>query len=80
MMKRLILWAIRQYQKTLSLDHGIRGKINPGKRNCKFIPTCSEYGYGVIDKYGVLKGGFLTIKRLIKCNPWTPPGTYDPVP
>ncbi len=79
-MKKIILWLIKQYQKTFSLDHGIRGKLNPNRRNCKFVPTCSEYGYEAIEKYGVVKGGFLTVKRLIRCNPWTPPGTYDPVP
>jgi len=79
-MKKIILWLIKQYQKTLSLDHGIMGKLYPYKRNCKFLPTCSEYGYEAIEKYGVIKGSFLATKRILRCNPWTKPGQHDPVP
>ncbi|MGI6484018.1 MAG: membrane protein insertion efficiency factor YidD [Candidatus Dojkabacteria bacterium] len=79
-MKKIVLWLIKQYQKTFSLDHGIRGKLNPNLRYCKFIPTCSEYGYEAIDKYGVFKGSLLALKRIMRCNHKTPTGTYDPVP
>jgi hypothetical protein len=71
---------IKIYQKTLSLDHGYLGKVFPNRRNCKFTPTCSEYMYKSIDKFGILRGGWLGIKRLLRCNPWTQPGQYDPVP
>ncbi len=79
-MKEVVLRIIRWYQKTLSLDHGFYGKLRPNYRVCKFNPTCSEYGYRAIDKYGVLKGGFLAIKRILRCNYKTAAGTYDPVP
>ena len=79
-MKKIILWLIRIYQKTLSYDHGVMGKLYPYTRHCKFTPTCSEYGYKAIDKYGVIKGGYLAVKRIVKCNPWAKPGKYDPVP
>ena len=46
---------------------------------CKFIPTCSQYGLEAIQKYGALKGGWLTFKRLLRCRPGHP-GGYDPVP
>ena len=46
---------------------------------CKFIPTCSEYGIEAIEKYGALKGGLLTIWRILRCNPFSK-GGYDPVP
>jgi len=46
---------------------------------CKFIPTCSEYGIQAIEKYGALKGGLLTIWRILRCNPFSK-GGYDPVP
>jgi len=46
---------------------------------CKYIPTCSEYGIQAIEKYGALKGGILTIWRIIRCNPFSK-GGYDPVP
>ena len=38
--------------------------------SCKFSPTCSKYGIKAIEKYGPLKGVFLTIKRILRCNPW----------
>lgn len=46
---------------------------------CKYIPTCSEYGIEAIEKYGALKGGLLTIWRILRCNPFSK-GGYDPVP
>lgn len=78
--KKIELQLIKGYQKTLSLDHGLLGKIYINHRTCKFTPTCSEYGYEVVEKYGVLKGTYLAVKRIIKCNPWAIPGQYDPVP
>ncbi|MCX6817029.1 MAG: membrane protein insertion efficiency factor YidD [Candidatus Beckwithbacteria bacterium] len=47
-------------------------------RSCRFIPTCSQYSYEAIAKYGILKGGFLSLKRIIKCHPWSK-GGYDPL-
>ena len=47
--------------------------------SCKFSPTCSKYGIEAINKYGPLKGGFITIKRILRCNPWSK-GGYDPIP
>ncbi|QCE33656.1 membrane protein insertion efficiency factor YidD [Acetobacteraceae bacterium] len=45
--------------------------------NCRFYPTCSAYAYSAIQTYGVLRGGYLTIRRLLKCHPWHP-GGFDP--
>jgi len=47
--------------------------------NCRYSPTCSSYGILAIIKYGAIKGGWLTIKRIASCNPWGGSG-YDPVP
>lgn len=69
-MKRLALGLIRLYQKTLSVW------LPP---SCRFQPSCSQYGYEAINKYGVLRGGWLTMKRLSRCHPFNP-GGYDPVP
>jgi len=46
---------------------------------CRFYPSCSHYGYEAIDKYGAIKGGWMAIKRIAKCQPFHP-GGYDPVP
>jgi putative membrane protein insertion efficiency factor len=47
-------------------------------RSCRFYPTCSDYSRQAILKYGVIKGGAMAMKRLLKCHPWHP-GGYDPV-
>ncbi|MDR1119610.1 MAG: membrane protein insertion efficiency factor YidD [Dysgonamonadaceae bacterium] len=46
---------------------------------CRFTPTCSEYAVEAIQKYGALKGGWLMVKRIVRCHPWGGQG-YDPVP
>ena len=70
-MKRVLLALIRFYRKYIS-------PAFPGK--CRFIPTCSEYGLEAIEKYGALRGGWLTFKRLLRCNPFNHGDFYDPVP
>lgn len=55
--------------------------ISPMKRtpSCKYIPTCSQYAIEALQKYGPLKGSFLAVKRILRCNPFSK-GGYDPVP
>jgi len=77
MLKRVILSIIRLYQKTLSLDHGFVGKVF-GERFCRFYPSCSEYSYQAIERYGILRGGWMGCKRIIRCHPWND-GGYDPL-
>jgi uncharacterized protein len=78
--KKIVLFLIKIYQEIFSLDHGFMGSLFPNTRYCKFSPTCSEYGYKVIQKYGAVKGGKLALKRIFKCNPWYKGNRYDPVP
>ena len=47
--------------------------------SCIYEPTCSQYGIEAIRKYGFVKGGWLTLKRILRCGPWSK-GGYDPVP
>lgn len=69
-MKRPFLAMIRFYKK----------RISPGlPPSCRFQPTCSEYAYEAIDKYGIFKGGGLAVWRILRCNPWGGSG-WDPVP
>ncbi len=69
-MKRLALALIGVYQR----------HVSPSRPPaCRFQPTCSHYGYGAIERHGVLRGSWLTLWRLIRCNPFNH-GGYDPVP
>ena len=49
------------------------------KPSCRYYPTCSAYAIEAIQKYGPFKGGYLAIKRILRCNPWGGHG-HDPVP
>lgn len=72
-----LLWIIRLYQKTLSLDHGPLRRMYP-QGFCPFSPSCSEYGYQAIKKYGVIMGGTKTAWRILRCHPWTTGGVDNP--
>lgn len=69
-MKAIALFLIRLYQNTFS-------RVLPP--SCRFTPSCSHYGYEAIEKYGVIKGGWLAVKRIARCHPFSA-GGYDPVP
>lgn len=69
-MKRPILALLRFYKK----------RISPGlPPACRYQPTCSEYAYEAIEKYGIFKGGRLAVWRILRCNPFGGSG-WDPVP
>jgi len=76
--KNLVLFLIRFYQKFLSIDQSFWGR-RLGVKVCIYHPYCSEYTYQAIEKYGVIKGSILGIKRIARCNP-SNKGGYDPVP
>ena len=77
-MKRIALSFIRFYQKHLSFDSGLAKKLFITDKVCRFRPTCSEYAYQAIEKYGILRGGFLALKRICRCHPFSK-GGCDPV-
>ena len=68
-MKKLLIWIIQLYQKIPFSSHN----------SCRFQPTCSNYAIEAIDRFGSIKGSYLTIKRILRCNPFGKCG-YDPVP
>ncbi|PIQ72621.1 membrane protein insertion efficiency factor YidD [Candidatus Roizmanbacteria bacterium CG_4_10_14_0_2_um_filter_36_35] len=77
-MKRLILNSIRFYQKTKFFHGAIAKQLFLTDQVCRFNPTCSEYTYQAVKKYGVIKGIFLGLKRIIRCHPWNKGGN-DPL-
>jgi len=70
MVKNFFLAIIRFYQVAIS-------PLKPP--TCRFYPTCSHYGVEAIQRFGALRGGWLTLKRISKCHPFHP-GGLDPVP
>ena len=78
-MKKLLLKSIRFYQKYLSFDTGILKYLFLTDRACRFSPTCSEYTYQAVERYGIIYGLWLGLGRIIRCHPWNK-GGIDPVP
>lgn len=69
-MKTLLIVVIKAYRYTVSPWLGA---------NCRFHPSCSVYAQEALERHGVLSGGWLTVRRILRCHPWNA-GGYDPVP
>ncbi len=76
--KRAGQLLIVAYQYTLSPDHGLMSRFVK-YRVCRYTPTCSEFGYEALERYGLVKGSWMTLKRILRCTPWHV-GGEDPVP
>lgn len=70
-MKKIMIFLINLYRKYIS--------PLKGRPSCIYTPTCSQYAIQALEKYGFLKGGFLAVKRILRCHPFVK-GGYDPVP
>ncbi|MEJ2697816.1 MAG: membrane protein insertion efficiency factor YidD [Candidatus Sulfobium sp.] len=68
-MKKILIAIIRLYKYLIS-------PVLPG--SCRFFPTCSDYSIDALSKYGVIKGSYLSVRRILKCHPFHP-GGFDPV-
>ncbi len=68
-MSKLFLWVIKFYQTCIAPLKG---------PTCRFYPTCSQYTYEAVEKYGIIKGVFMGMRRILCCHPFHP-GGYDPV-
>ena len=70
-MKSLFIFIIKFYRRAIS----------PNRRPCcRFSPTCSQYALEAIEKYGAAKGGYLALRRIMRCHPFSKKSGYDPVP
>ncbi|MCY3707351.1 MAG: membrane protein insertion efficiency factor YidD [Caldilineaceae bacterium] len=69
-MRTVLLLLIRLYQRSISPLMG---------SNCRFYPTCSQYTYEAVERYGAAQGGWMGLRRICRCHPWHP-GGFDPVP
>lgn len=69
-MKKVVLLLIRGYQLTLSPLLG---------RHCRYLPTCSQYAYDAVRRFGALRGSWLGLRRLLRCHPFHA-GGHDPIP
>ncbi|KPK48465.1 MAG: hypothetical protein AMJ77_00010 [Dehalococcoidia bacterium SM23_28_2] len=69
-MRKAVLTAIGFYQRHISPT------MPP---SCRYLPTCSQYGHEAVQRYGLLRGGWLALRRLLRCHPFSA-GGYDPVP
>ncbi|MEA3308405.1 MAG: membrane protein insertion efficiency factor YidD [Chloroflexota bacterium] len=69
-MQKLVLGLIRFYQRVISPNF---------PPTCRFVPTCSQYSFEAISRYGLFEGGWLSLKRISRCHPFNPGGN-DPVP
>lgn len=78
-MKRFVLFSIRCYQRYLSLDTGWAKALFLTDKVCRFSPTCSQYTYEAVERYGIIAGLWLGFKRVVRCHPWNKGGA-DPVP
>lgn len=77
-MKSFVLFMIKLYKGTEPLRRTLAQNLHLTVGECRFSPTCSEYMYQAVEKYGVMKGTSLGIKRIGRCNPLSA-GGYDPV-
>ncbi len=69
-MKIIIIWLIKGYRSFIS-------PLFPP--SCRFQPTCSQYALEALERFGIWRGSWLAIRRILRCHPWHP-GGYDPVP
>ena len=77
-MKQLALFLIKTYQKSWFFRSPVLKLLFLSDAACRFQPTCSEYAYLAIKRYGIIQGSYLSLKRIVRCHPWSKGGN-DPV-
>jgi len=76
--KKLVLKSIRFYKKYLNVDSPVLRGLFVVDKACKFRPTCADYTYKAVEKYGVVRGLWKGLRRIVRCHPWSE-GGWDPV-
>lgn len=71
-LKMILIGAVKFYRKFISPCKG--------NNHCRFTPTCSKYALEALEKYGPFKGTYLSVKRILRCHPYSKHSGYDPVP
>ena len=77
-MKKITLKLIRLYQTSFLIRSPVLKFLFLSDAACRFSPTCSDYCYQAINRYGIIRGSWLGGKRIIRCHPWQP-GGVDPL-
>ena len=77
-MKKPALFLIRFYQKYLAFETPWMKALFLTDKACRFCPSCSEYTYEAIEKYGIIKGVWLGLRRILRCHPFSQ-GGFDPL-
>lgn len=75
-MKKVVLTLLKIYQKYLSL--ALKRRLPLSNRSCRFLPTCSQYTYEAILRYGIIRGTWRGLCRLLRCHPFSQ-GGFDPL-
>lgn len=78
-MKEIALWLIKAYKKSWFFRSPILKVMFLSDAACRFSPTCAQYCYQAISRYGIIRGSWLGLKRITRCHPWGR-GGYDPLP
>jgi putative membrane protein insertion efficiency factor len=78
MIKRSVLALIKIYQRSWLYRSAVLKVLFLSDGSCRFRPTCSQYAYQAIKRYGIISGGLKSLRRIARCHPWSP-GGYDPL-
>lgn len=78
--RRVIFWTVFLLPRNLTVlvIRGWRAAVSPLYGNvCRYYPSCSAYGLGAVQQFGVIRGGVMTVWRILRCNPWSRGGIDD---
>lgn len=77
-MKKVILSLIKAYQRSWLIRSPLLKTLFLSDQACRFTPTCSQYAYQAIGRYGIMRGSWIALRRIVRCHPWSK-GGKDPI-